>query len=101
MMVVVVWVVLGVKLFLAVRVRLESRLVSEWVGWVDSGGGGGGDHFGTADREQPCSRGRDVFGDHHKMPESFNEFWRMVSFTAANTRRIFEVSVACVRLSEC
>lgn len=40
-MVVVVWVALGVKLFLAVRVRLESRLVSEWVGWVDSGGGGG------------------------------------------------------------
>lgn len=37
-------------------------------------------------------------GDHHKIPESFRAFWRIVSFTAANTRRIFEVSVACVRL---
>jgi hypothetical protein len=42
MMVIVVWVALGVKLFWAVRVRLESRLVSEWVvGWADGGGGGG------------------------------------------------------------
>jgi hypothetical protein len=32
------------------------------------------------------------------MPESFSAFCRMVSFTAAKTRRIFEVSVACVRL---
>ena len=36
--------------------------------------------------------------DHHKIPESFSAFWRIVSFTAAKTRRIFEVSVACVRL---
>lgn len=33
------------------------------------------------------------------MPESFNAFCRMVSFTAAKTSRIFEVSVACVRLA--
>jgi hypothetical protein len=38
-MVVVVWVALGVKLFEAGRVRLESRLASEWVGWVHGGGG--------------------------------------------------------------
>lgn len=34
----------------------------------------------------------------HKIPESFRAFCRIVSFTAANTRRIFVVSVACVRL---
>lgn len=33
------------------------------------------------------------------MPESFKAFCRMVSLTAAKTRRIFEVSVACVRLA--
>lgn len=32
------------------------------------------------------------------MPESFRAFWRMVSLTAAKTSRIFDVSVACVRL---
>lgn len=32
------------------------------------------------------------------MPESLRAFWRMVSLTAAKTRRMFEVSVACVRL---
>lgn len=32
------------------------------------------------------------------MPESLSAFWRMVSLTAANTSRILEVSVACVRL---
>lgn len=34
----------------------------------------------------------------HSMPESAKALWRIVSFTAANTRRMFEVSVACVRL---
>lgn len=34
----------------------------------------------------------------HKIPESLRAFWRIVSFTAANTSRIFDVSVACVRL---
>lgn len=34
----------------------------------------------------------------HRMPESFKAFCRMVSFTAANTNRMFVVSVACVRL---
>jgi hypothetical protein len=34
----------------------------------------------------------------HNIPESFRAFCRMVSLTAANTRRIFVVSVACVRL---
>ena len=37
-------------------------------------------------------------GCDHKMPESLRAFWRMVSFTAAKTSRMFEVSVACVRL---
>ena len=32
------------------------------------------------------------------MPESFSAFCNIVSFTAANTSRIFDVSVACVRL---
>lgn len=32
------------------------------------------------------------------MPESLRAFCNMVSLTAANTSRIFEVSVACVRL---
>ena len=35
----------------------------------------------------------------HRIPESFRAFCNMVSLTAANTRRIFDVSVACVRLS--
>lgn len=30
----------------------------------------------------------------HRMPESFNAFCRMVSLTAANTKRMFVVSVA-------
>jgi hypothetical protein len=34
----------------------------------------------------------------YRMPESFNAFCNIVSFTAAKTSRIFEVSVACVRL---
>lgn len=33
----------------------------------------------------------------HKMPESFKALLRIVSFTAAKTSRMFEVSVACVR----
>lgn len=32
------------------------------------------------------------------MPESASALWRMVSLTAAKTSRMFEVSVACVRL---
>ena len=34
----------------------------------------------------------------HSIPESASALWRIVSFTAAKTRRMFEVSVACVRL---
>jgi hypothetical protein len=34
------------------------------------------------------------------MPESFNAFCKMVSLTAAKTSRIFDVSVACVRLGQ-
>lgn len=33
----------------------------------------------------------------HRIPLSFNAFCNIVSFTAANTSRIFVVSVACVR----
>lgn len=32
------------------------------------------------------------------MPESLRAFCKMVSLTAANTNRIFFVSVACVKL---
>jgi hypothetical protein len=35
----------------------------------------------------------------YRMPESFNAFCSIVSFTAANTSRIFVVSVACVKLN--
>jgi hypothetical protein len=34
----------------------------------------------------------------HSMPESARALWRIVSLTAAKTSRMFEVSVACVRL---
>ena len=34
----------------------------------------------------------------HRIPEAFSAFCIIVSLTAANTSRIFEVSVACVRL---
>ena len=36
--------------------------------------------------------------DHHRIPDAFRAFCIIVSFTAANTSRIFVVSVACVRL---
>lgn len=35
---------------------------------------------------------------HHRIPESLSALFSMVSFTAAKTSRIFEVSVACVKL---
>jgi hypothetical protein len=40
---------------------------------------------------------RGVGGD-YRMPESFNAFCSIVSLTAAKTSRMFDVSVACVRL---
>ena len=42
---------------------------------------------------------RCAVGD-YRMPESFSAFCSIVSLTAAKTSRIFEVSVACVRLRE-
>lgn len=42
-------------------------------------------------------RGEARRGD-YRMPESLSAFCSIVSFTAAKTRRMFEVSVACVRL---
>jgi hypothetical protein len=53
-----------------------------------------------------CSRweeGRGINSDQcaagdYRMPESFSAFCSIVSLTAAKTSRIFEVSVACVRL---
>ena len=38
------------------------------------------------------------WGGDYKMPESLRAFCNIVSFTAAKTSRIFDVSVACVRL---
>ena len=40
-------------------------------------------------------------GSAHSMPESASALWRIVSLTAAKTRRIFEVSVAWVKLQNC
>ena len=37
-------------------------------------------------------------GNYYRIPESLRAFCRIVSLTAAKTRRIFVVSVACVRL---
>lgn len=34
----------------------------------------------------------------HRIPESFKAFCSIVSLTAAKTSRMFEVSVACVKL---
>lgn len=34
----------------------------------------------------------------HRMPESLRALLRIVSLTAANTKRMFDVSVACVKL---
>ena len=48
----------------------------------------------NAERGTPIKIG---FG-HHKIPDAFRAFCIIVSFTAANTSRIFVVSVACVRL---
>lgn len=36
----------------------------------------------------------------HKIPESLRAFCRIVSLTAAKTSRMFDVSVACVRLQQ-
>lgn len=44
------------------------------------------------------SENQHALEDNHRMPESFNALFRMVSLTAANTRRMFDVSVACVKL---
>jgi hypothetical protein len=41
---------------------------------------------------------RGGYAFNYKIPESLRAFCRMVSLTAANTRRIFDVSVACVKL---
>lgn len=40
----------------------------------------------------------DIVVAHHKIPESFRALFNIVSFTAANTNRIFDVLVACVKL---
>ena len=40
-----------------------------------------------------------IEGLDQRIPESRNAFCRMVSFTAANTRRTLPVSVACVKLA--
>lgn len=50
---------------------------------------------------RPSGRQRtvDVVWTNHNMPESLSAFCSIVSLTAANTSRIFDVSVACVRLS--
>lgn len=40
-------------------------------------------------------------GQAYRIPESLRAFWRMVSFTAAKTSRMLEVSVAWVRLLGC
>ena len=37
-------------------------------------------------------------GNAHNIPESASALWRIVSFTAAKTSRMLDVSVACVRL---
>lgn len=39
-----------------------------------------------------------VYFSSYRIPESFKAFCRIVSLTAAKTKRIFEVSVAWVRL---
>jgi hypothetical protein len=41
---------------------------------------------------------RSTASSHYRIPESFKAFCSMVSFTAAKTSRIFDVSVACVKL---
>lgn len=43
-------------------------------------------------------RKRNKENRNYRIPESFNAFCRIVSFTAANTKRMFVVSVAWVRL---
>ena len=41
-----------------------------------------------------------VWVRYYRMPESLSALLRMVSLTAAKTNRMFDVSVACVRLGE-
>jgi hypothetical protein len=66
-MVVVVWVALGVKLFWAARVRLESRLASGWLNAVVIL------IWNSGRRTAMVSWARNFCG-HYKMPESFNAF---------------------------
>lgn len=42
---------------------------------------------------------RKLVRHHHNMPESLRAFCSIVSLTAANTSRMFDVSVACVKLN--
>ncbi len=37
-------------------------------------------------------------GSHQRIPESLRALFKIVSLTAANTRRMLDVSVACVKL---
>jgi hypothetical protein len=48
-------------------------------------------------REIRC-RWKESFWHDHNMPESLSAFCRIVSLTAAKTSRMFDVSVACVKL---
>lgn len=42
----------------------------------------------------------EVSARYYRIPESLSALLRMVSFTAAKTNRMFDVSVACVRLGD-
>jgi hypothetical protein len=53
--------------------------------------------YKSRDEKQETTRSR-AGGRFQRIPESLSALFKMVSFTAANTRRMLDVSVACVRL---
>ena len=70
----------------------QQRRTIVYVGWWGKRRG--------RDIVKQLKRSRQSESRSHSMPESFNAFCRIVSFTAANTNRMFPVSVACVRLED-
>lgn len=51
-------------------------------------------------RESVTKKKVEVSVRYYRIPESLSALLRMVSFTAAKTNRMFDVSVACVRLGD-
>lgn len=77
-----------------ISMRERKAVIRTWRAWLLA-------TLPKKKRRHRCFDSRESH-DLYRMPESFRAFCRIVSLTAANTSRMFVVSVACVRLhGEC